>query len=364
MLDQQTQPVMTGSAVLSDAESYLRRFVILPSDHAYVAATLWAGATYCHGAFSALGRLAFLSSEPASGKTRAQDVLSQLCCRPRMELDPTGPVISALISQDHPTLFLDEVDTIFGARGSASAHRQLRGILNSGYKAGAVVTRLSKSELISTPVYGPVCFAGLGNLPDTLMTRSIVIRMRQRKAGEICETYSPRAHSPLGQMTGAALGSWIASVVTDLSVAWPDMPEGVTDRAEECWSPLLAIADQAGGDWPERARAAAVALTSGQPADDVQSPADQLLSDLAMVWPRNGSEPVRNAGSAELLAALRDLPASPWGSLWAPESAAREMSGLLSSRGVSPRKIRPAAGSPCQGYRWADVAGTGEADDS
>ena len=40
------------------------------------------------------------------------------------------------------------------------------------------------------------------------------------------------------------------------------MPAGVEDRDADVWEALLAVADAAGGDWPERARAAAVALVA------------------------------------------------------------------------------------------------------
>ncbi len=368
MLDVQIEPVTEvtpppGAALLSDAESYVRRFTIMPSDAAYVASVLWGAATHAHLAFGTFPRLAYLSSEPASGKTRAQNTLAPLCRNPREELDPTGPVLAAMISTNHPTIFLDEVDTIFGTRGSNGAHRQLRGILNAGYKAGNVMTRLSRSELVSVPVFGPVCFAGLGNLPDTLMSRSIVVRMRQRRPEDVCETFSPRQHQPLGAMLGASIGAWVATVMGEISTSWPDLPAGVADRAEECWTPLLAVADAAQGEWPERARAAAVALTLGHADEDVPSPADRLLGDLRMVWPLPATEPARNAPTSVLLAALADLPASPWPAMWAPESAARELAQLLASRGISPRKIRPPAGSPCQGYRWADIAGVAGEDD-
>ena len=40
------------------------------------------------------------------------------------------------------------------------------------------------------------------------------------------------------------------------------MPEGVEDRDADIWEPLLAIADSVGGEWPKRARVAAVSLVS------------------------------------------------------------------------------------------------------
>ena len=47
------------------------------------------------------------------------------------------------------------------------------------------------------------------------------------------------------------------------------VPDGLNDRAADNWEPLLAVADRAGGDWPERARKAAVALSgNGVVKDD------------------------------------------------------------------------------------------------
>ncbi|GHE40387.1 hypothetical protein GCM10017673_48460 [Streptosporangium violaceochromogenes] len=54
-----------------------------------------------------------------------------------------------------------------------------------------------------------------------------------------------------------------------MEAAEPAMP--VEDRAADTWEPLVAVADHAGGHWPERTRAAVLALTaeadeSGQPS--------------------------------------------------------------------------------------------------
>jgi hypothetical protein len=50
--------------------------------------------------------------------------------------------------------------------------------------------------------------------------------------------------------------------MSTLVSADPVMPEALDDRAQMNWEFLFAIADLAGGDWPKRARAAAIALTS------------------------------------------------------------------------------------------------------
>ena len=56
---------------------------------------------------------------------------------------------------------------------------------------------------------------------------------------------------------------WAADNLISLRDAALDVavPDGLNDRAADNWEPLLAIADRAGGDWPERARKAALALS-------------------------------------------------------------------------------------------------------
>jgi putative DNA primase/helicase len=46
----------------------------------------------------------------------------------------------------------------------------------------------------------------------------------------------------------------------------PRLPNGLNDRASDNWRPLLAIADLAGGEWPQEARRAACRL-SGEEQD-------------------------------------------------------------------------------------------------
>ena len=40
------------------------------------------------------------------------------------------------------------------------------------------------------------------------------------------------------------------------------MPEGITDRNADVWEALFSVADAAGGEWPNGARVAAVALVA------------------------------------------------------------------------------------------------------
>src|SRR6266849_3883479 len=76
---------------------------------------------------------------------------------------------------------------------------------------------------------------------------------------------------------------------------FPDRPPQATvselhDRQADNWRPLLAIADRAGGAWPELARAAACRL-SGAGAEPEQGAAVPLLADLRALFARTGAAP-------------------------------------------------------------------------
>ena len=65
-----------GAAMLDRVEAFLCRFVAFPSEDCLVAATLWAAHTHVVDAFESTPRLALLSPEPGSGKSRVLEVLA------------------------------------------------------------------------------------------------------------------------------------------------------------------------------------------------------------------------------------------------------------------------------------------------
>jgi hypothetical protein len=103
-------------------------------------------------------------------------------------------------SGEGATLLYDEIDTVFGPK--ARENEELRGLLNAGHRKGAVagrcVVRGKKIETEEIPAYAAVAMAGLGWLPDTILSRSVIIRMRRRHAGERVEPYRRRVHAAEG----------------------------------------------------------------------------------------------------------------------------------------------------------------------
>ena len=73
-----------GACLLDDVEAFLRRFVAFPSEAARVATVLWAAHAHLLDVFDSTPRLAFLSPEPGSGKTRALEITELLVPNPML----------------------------------------------------------------------------------------------------------------------------------------------------------------------------------------------------------------------------------------------------------------------------------------
>jgi phage/plasmid primase-like uncharacterized protein len=251
--------------VLDEVHVFLGRFVAYPSDHARVAHCLWVAHTHLMDAWESTPRLAFLSPEPGSGKTRALELTETLVPRPVEAVNVTSAYLFRKISDSDglPTVLHDEIDTVFGPR--AKDHEEIRGAINAGHRRGASAGRcVVKGKTIETeelPAFCAVAIAGLGHLPDTILSRSVIIRMRRRGPSEKVEPYRRRVHAPEGYQLRAKLAAWATQIRTALNM-YPPMIQGITDRNADVWESLLSVANAVGGSWPERARVAAVSLVS------------------------------------------------------------------------------------------------------
>lgn len=355
-----TTPPIDGAALLDEVEQFHRRFNAFPSEAAYVAVVLWDAHAHLLGAFDSTPRLAFLSPEPGSGKTRAMEIVSTLVPRPMHAVNASPPALfRAVADQDgRPVVLFDEIDTIFGPR--AKDHEELRGLINAGHRRSGVSYRCvgdgGAQSVVAFPSYCAVALAGLGHLPDTIRARSVVIRMRRRARTEKVEPYRQRIHEPEGNALRDRLADWACAVHSQVEGVFPEMPEGITDRPADVWEPLLAVADAAGGAWPERARAACVALVNAVADDDRASLGVRLLTDLrdAVFC---GADRMPTAVILERLNAMDD---APWGDLDGQSLTARRLSRLLreyvtaDNRPIAARNLRTGAGV-VKGYYAADL---------
>ena len=78
-----------GAALLDEVYDFLDRFIAYPSESAHVAHTLWIAHCWFMDHWESTPRIAFLSPEPGSGKSRALEVTEPLVPRPILTVNNT-----------------------------------------------------------------------------------------------------------------------------------------------------------------------------------------------------------------------------------------------------------------------------------
>jgi hypothetical protein len=338
--------------LLDDITRFVVSFVSFPSPEARDAVAPWV--LHCHAidAFESTPRLALLSPEKGSGKTRTLEVLELLVPEPMHAVNLSAAAMFRMIqTKGRVTLLLDEADTYLGPR-VAKEHEELRGLINAGHRRGAVAYRCvgepSKMQVQEFPAFAAVAIAGLGDLPDTVLDRAVVIPMRRRAPGEYVKDFRRRkVEGPATELHNRCV-EWAESAKDALAEAQPDMPQGITDRPADVWEALVAIGDMAGEEWSQRVRQSAITLNEVRQKRD-PSLGVQLLADVRRIFTE------KNAGklfTADLVTALCELEESPWGDLRGKEIDARGVARRLRPYGIRPKQIRD--GESRKGYDRGD----------
>src|SRR2546423_1477229 len=130
-----------GAAMLNQVYAFLGRFVAYPSDHARVAHALWCVHAHLMDRWESTPRLAFLSAEPASGKSRALEVTEDLVPRAVSTVNVSPAYLFRKVASEDgpPTVLFDEIDTVFGPK--AKDNEEIRGWLNAGHRRGGTAGR-------------------------------------------------------------------------------------------------------------------------------------------------------------------------------------------------------------------------------
>lgn len=328
--------------LLDDVQRFYLRFVIFPSAHAPVALALWTLHTHVIEAADCTPYVHISSAAPTSGKTRVSEVAELLVHAPLRTSGTSPAAVFREIDRDRPTLILDEIDTQFGNKGSDDRAEDLRGLLNGGFNRGAYYLRCEGRDFKTKrfDVFAPKLLAGLGDVPDTVAKRSIPIRLQRRARHEHVDRFRRRQVEPEARALRGRIEVWAAENLAILREAAPVLPDELTDRQQDAWEPLLAIADVAGREWAEKARAAARAIHD---VTDDESTLGVVLLDH--IWEAFGTEDRITTDS--LLHALIERDDAPWASWWARDvedgktkGPASRLARLLRPFGVKSKKLR------------------------
>ena len=340
-----------GAALLDKLKELLEHYAVMP-DGGAVAVVLWALYTWMFRAFATSPYLMVTAPEREAGKSRVMELLSWMVRRPKPVSDASAAAIIRRIESDGPTLLFDEAQHFLKRRPEDS----MRGILLAGFaERFATVERCEGDghEVREFSTFAPKAMNGrkLVGMDDMLTSRSIVIPM-MRANRQLPQLRIDR--DPVGDDLKRQCARWAADNEESLREADPDTGRRI-GRSADVWRPLFAIADAAGGDWPQWVRTAADALSTAAAAfADGQTLGTMLLADVRAVFAANG-DPKRIA-SAVLDRALQALPERPWGAM--PKTGkpitAASRGRMLNDYGINTRPLRFDDGSRVKGYERMD----------
>jgi putative DNA primase/helicase len=286
-----------GAAVLDQVVELLCAYIVMQPWQAHLI-VLWCAVAHGLDCFYFNPRLAIRSPSKRCGKTTLIDIISGLVPRALPAANITEAAVFRTIEAAKPTLLIDEADCLIDEKPA------LRSVLNSGHvRTSAHVIRVvptatGEQEPRKFSTWAPIATALIGNLPDTLADRSIDIALQRKPRG----TRVRRLRKDRG-MELPALQRQLARFVADhrlaLEQADPEPPEALNDRMADNLRPVMAVAEVAGGDWPERARAAALQLNDVD--DDNEDYGVQLLADIRSTFEQRATDRI---WTDELLAAL------------------------------------------------------------
>jgi hypothetical protein len=332
-----------GAALLADLSQQFTRYLVLP-EHAAPALALWVLHTWVFECFDITPYLSITSPTKRCGKTVLMTLLYWLSCRGKKSDSMSKAAIYRSVEGEKPTLVLDEVGWVLDLKDDR------QGILCGGFERnGYVEVCEGEGADITTrrfSTYCPKAFGLIGKLTATLTDRSICILMDRKPRTARVARLRRRDNDDFARLRQWCL-RWANDNAKALAQSQPMALDWLNDRALDFWEPLLTIADQAGGDWPQTARDVALAL-SGEDGGDGDDVRVELLKDIRLSF--GVDDAIR---SVDLVAALIADPERPWAD-WRHGRGLtqKQLGGLLKPFGICSGTVGP-KGAEAKGYhRW------------
>ena len=202
------------------------------------------------------------------------------------------------------------------------------------------------------PTYAPVALAAIGDFPDTIMDRSVVIAMKRQASRERLKPFRQKDARCISEPIVEKLQQLQEPLIEALEGYEPEMPPGIVDRPADVWEPIIMIGDIAKWGWSESIREAAIKLNNARLAQE-PTPSNELLTDIRAIF---GTDE-QKLTTDRLLSELNALIESPWGGFNQSGLDARGLARFLKPYEIRPKKIR-IDDKTFQGYRREDLADT------
>ena len=346
---------MPERSILDDICEFVGRFIAYPNDHARLAHTLWIAHTHLIEAFYTTPRLAILSAERRCGKTTLLTITKLLAQNPYSLVAPSPAALYSLIDASLvlPSLLLDEIDRTYERKDTAD----MTTIVDAGFQADQTVPRVSmepKRHVEQFKVFCPMLLAGIdnGRLPDTVLDRSIAIRLKRRR-NEKVEAFRARAITAEGNALRDKLAAWAKTVVEKARDIQPALPSELGDREKDKWEALFIVARLADvtddtaatvvtansiGVWETKAWEAALAFHAEDKDSEPASNTELLLRDIEHIFREFEGHKIKTEVLLNMLHGIED---GPWATYsYGKALDARRLARLLRPHGIKPKTIR------------------------
>jgi len=246
-------PRGTGATPLDAVRDHLGRYVSTMRDSDLDLLALWSAHTHLVMETYTTPRLMIDSPVPGSGKTTVLEHLERLCHHPVQMASLSSPaLLTRMLDAGLRTLLIDEADRSLSPDKPDVA--ELLAVLNSGYKRGGTRPVLVPTKdgwnVSEMPTFCPVAMAGNNpRLPEDTLSRTIRVLLLPDLDGQVEETDWELLDAD-ARALGQCLADWAEAARDGVRTNRPPLPDGITGRARERWSPLMRVAVAAGGRWP------------------------------------------------------------------------------------------------------------------
>ena len=340
------QDPIDPAQLLDEIAGVILKFIVLDVYQA-IAGALWCALTWFIDVVEVAPLAIINAPEKSCGKTQFLTVLGRMAYRPIPASNASASALFRAVELWKPTILIDEADTFF------QDNTELHGMVNAGYLRDGYVLR---SEAVGDSfepkmfsVYSAKALAGIKlekHLPDATMSRGIIFNLRRKLSGE---TVSRLRHADPGLFAGIAskLARFSADYSEQVRQARPVLPDELSDREQDNWDAMLAIASCAGSEWIDKATTAALKLSAGANEKTV-SAGNELLSDIQSIFE---SKRIDKISTTDLITALCEDEEAPWqtynrGRPLAPRQLVKQ----LEPYGVKPKQIRLNAYDRIRGF--------------
>jgi putative DNA primase/helicase len=339
---ERSQAAVDGAELLADIQRTFSRYIVLPKG-ADIALALWVLHAWTMDAGDISPFAVLVSPTKRCGKTNTLILILYLTPRSELISNISPSALFRYVEDVRPTLLMDEGDSFL------RDNEEMRGILDSGHtRAAAYVIRNveingeHKPRRFST--WAPKAIATIRSVADTLEDRAILVQLQRKPPTAPVVRLRKRDSQEFATLRARA-ARWATDNFSKLTDPDPSIPPALHDRAADNWRPLLAIADLAGGAWPQESREAALILSGQSPDRDAE-----ILKDTRLAF---GTDDVIR--SADLVARLTADPERPWAE-WKQGRplTQKQLARLLAPFHIFSTNVKPAGLPQGKGYRRAD----------